>query len=139
MKARAEIWTPDKPELPLEKRIEGIIRNLQRLREAQTVTWEKLDEIQQSHEDSSKAESEARKSLESTLRADLESLHTDDVMLSLCGLVWLAIGLLAFVVGVMQYPKILEPLTNLGYSWLGLSVSAVYAYLGIRPKPPEPA
>lgn len=53
-------------------------------------------------------------------------------------LVWLAIGVLAFVVGVMQYPKVLEALTNLGYSWLGLAVSAVYAYLGIRPKPPEP-
>lgn len=48
-------------------------------------------------------------------------------------LAWLAIGLLAFVVGVMQYPKMLEALTNLGQAWLGLAVSAVYAYLGIKP------
>lgn len=55
-------------------------------------------------------------------------------------LVWLGVGLWAFIIGVMQYPKLLEPLTNLGLAWLGLAVSAVYAYLGIKPpeQPPIP-
>ena len=93
MKARLEVWTPDKPDSPVDKRIEGILKNLQRLREAQAETENRLDALQQSHEDSRKAEAEARRNLESTLRADLESLHTDDIMMSLCGLVWLAFGL----------------------------------------------
>ena len=49
-------------------------------------------------------------------------------------LVWLAIGLWAFVVGVMQHPKIIQPLTDLGQAWLGLAVAAAYAYFGITPK-----
>jgi hypothetical protein len=50
-------------------------------------------------------------------------------------LVWLAVGLSAYVVGQMQHPKVLQPLTDLGQSWLGLAVAAGYAYFGI--KPPE--
>jgi hypothetical protein len=47
-------------------------------------------------------------------------------------LVWTLFGLLAFIVGFLQYPGILQPLTDLGQSWLGLAVAAAYAYLGIN-------
>jgi hypothetical protein len=47
-------------------------------------------------------------------------------------LVWIATGLAAFIVGYMQYPKVVQPLTDLGQSWLGLAVAAGYAYFGIR-------
>lgn len=46
--------------------------------------------------------------------------------------VWILCGLAAFVVGFMQYPGLLQPLTDLGQSWLGLAVAAAYAYLGIN-------
>lgn len=46
-------------------------------------------------------------------------------------LVWVAAGLAAFVVGQMQHPKVLQPLTDMGLAWLGLAVAAAYAYLGI--------
>ncbi len=49
-------------------------------------------------------------------------------------LVWVGVGLWAFVVGVMQHPKVLQPLTDLGQAWLGLAVAAVYAYFGITPR-----
>jgi hypothetical protein len=48
--------------------------------------------------------------------------------------VWLCAGLAAYFVGQMQHPKVLQPLTDLGQSWLGLAVAAGYAYFGIRPR-----
>lgn len=47
---------------------------------------------------------------------------------------WLGSGLAAYVVGQMLHPKVLQPLTDLGQSWLGLAVTAGYAYLGVKPK-----
>jgi hypothetical protein len=47
-------------------------------------------------------------------------------------LVWTLFGLLAFIVGFLQHPGVLQPLTDLGQSWLGLAVAAAYAYLGIN-------
>ncbi|MET0395463.1 MAG: hypothetical protein ABW277_01420 [Longimicrobiaceae bacterium] len=49
-------------------------------------------------------------------------------------LVWLGAGLAAFVVGVMQHPTVLQPLTDFGLAWLGLAVAAAYAYLGLDPQ-----
>ncbi len=47
-------------------------------------------------------------------------------------LVWTLFGLLAFIFGFLLYPNILQPLTDIGQSWLGLAVAAAYAYLGIN-------
>lgn len=47
-------------------------------------------------------------------------------------LVWTLFGLLAFIVGFLQHPNVLQPLTDVGNSWLGLAVAAAYAYLGIN-------
>jgi hypothetical protein len=47
-------------------------------------------------------------------------------------LVWTTFGLLAFIVGYLQHPGVLQPLTDLGQSWLGLAIAAAYAYLGIN-------
>ena len=46
--------------------------------------------------------------------------------------VWTIFGLLAFVVGFLQHPNILQPLTDIGQAWLGLAVASAYAYLGIN-------
>lgn len=47
---------------------------------------------------------------------------------------WMATGLAALVIGVMAYPKSLQTLSDIGTTWLGLAVSAAYAYFGITPK-----
>ncbi len=47
-------------------------------------------------------------------------------------LVWIGAGLAAFLVG-LYHPKEVPPLTTLGQAWLGLAVSASYAYFGLRP------
>ncbi len=49
-------------------------------------------------------------------------------------LVWVGAGLAAYVVGQMQHPGVLQPLTDFGQSWLGLAVAAAYAYFGINPQ-----
>jgi hypothetical protein len=47
-------------------------------------------------------------------------------------LIWIAVGLTAFIVG-LYHPKAVPALTTLGQAWLGLAVSAAYAYFGLRP------
>ncbi len=46
-------------------------------------------------------------------------------------LVWLSAGFASYLVGQMQHPRVLQPLTDMGQGWLGLAVAAAYAYLGI--------
>lgn len=48
--------------------------------------------------------------------------------------VWMLFGLLAFIFGYLLLPGVLQPLTDLGQSWLGIAVAAAYAYLGINQK-----
>lgn len=46
--------------------------------------------------------------------------------------IWILAGLAAFVTGLL-YPDVLQPLHDLGQTWLGLAVAAAYAYFGINP------
>jgi hypothetical protein len=46
--------------------------------------------------------------------------------------VWVLAGLAAFFVGFMLHPGVLQPLTDLGQSWLGLAVAAAYSYFGLN-------
>ncbi|MGH8081938.1 MAG: hypothetical protein ACREP7_15290 [Lysobacter sp.] len=48
-------------------------------------------------------------------------------------LVWIGAGLCAFLVG-LYHPRVLPVLTTHGQAWLGLAVSAAYAYFGLQPK-----
>lgn len=50
-------------------------------------------------------------------------------------LAWLGGGFAAYYVG-LHHPKALPALTTLGQTWLGLAVSAAYAYFGINQTPP---
>lgn len=53
-------------------------------------------------------------------------------------LVWLLTGLLALIFGTMIYSTIDSTLSDIGTTWLGLAVSATYAYFGLQP-PTDPA
>jgi predicted metal-binding membrane protein len=48
--------------------------------------------------------------------------------------VWVLFGLLAFIFGYLLHPGVLQPLSNLGQSWLGIAVAAAYEYMGINQK-----
>jgi hypothetical protein len=47
-------------------------------------------------------------------------------------LVWIALGVAAYVVGAMQHPEKVKALTDFGQAWVGLAVAAAYAYFGIN-------
>jgi hypothetical protein len=55
------------------------------------------------------------------------------IVVALYLLAWIATGLTALVVGVMLYPKVIQTLSDIGTTWLGLAVSAAYAYFGLSP------
>ena len=88
-----EVWTPDHPEYSLELRIEAIVKNLDRLRSAQSQQHTAHRELKDSHENHRKRVAENAERLEKKLRTDLESLHTADLLTSLVGLVWLTSGI----------------------------------------------
>jgi hypothetical protein len=44
--------------------------------------------------------------------------------------VWFLAGFAAFMIG-MAYPKALPPLTSVGQSWIGIAITAAYAYFGV--------
>ena len=93
MKCRAEVWTPDDPGQPIEKRIEGIIKNIDRIRDEQRGNTKLLDELMDSHEEHKKKVLEQTGKMEENIRSDIESLHTSDLVTSLVGLVWLTVGI----------------------------------------------
>jgi hypothetical protein len=48
--------------------------------------------------------------------------------------IWLLVGLLALVVGMMLYPNVNQTLNDIGMTWLGLAVASGYAYFNIKPE-----
>lgn len=58
---------------------------------------------------------------------------TTNTVIALYLLGWIATGLTALIVGVMLYPDASSTLSDIGTTWLGLAVSAAYAYFGIKP------
>lgn len=93
MKGRAEVWNPDDPEKPIEQRIAAIIKNLDRVREEQREHAHSIDKLKESHEEHKKQVAEEQNNMKETIRSDLESLHTSDLITSLVGLVWLTVGI----------------------------------------------
>ncbi len=47
-------------------------------------------------------------------------------------LAWLIIGAGSFYVGVIRCPDVFETLNEIGKSWLGILVGAIYAWFGIK-------
>ena len=52
-------------------------------------------------------------------------------------LLWSFVGFVALIVGVMLKPNILQTVSDLGSVWLGIAVSAGYAYFGLKPSTNE--
>ena len=60
------------------------------------------------------------------------AVRTVSIVATFYVLVWIGAGLTAFLIG-LYHPKEVPPLTTLGQAWLGLAVSAAYAYFGLKP------
>lgn len=93
MKARAEVWTADNAGYPVEKRIEGIVQNLEKIRVELRQHASTIDKLIDDYEKHKKLLIEQTQQLEKNIRSELESLHTSDLITSLVGLVWLTVGI----------------------------------------------
>lgn len=93
MMARAEVWTPDNPDQTMEKRLEGINRNLDRIRKELGDHANSINELRESQDKQRHKMTEHIKNIEEKLRFDMETLHTSDLLVSIVGLVWLTIGI----------------------------------------------
>lgn len=60
-------------------------------------------------------------------------IYATNTVVAIYLLAWIFTGLAALVVGVMLCPKVNKTISDLGTTWLGLAVSAAYAYFGIQP------
>lgn len=91
--ARLEVWAPDKKEDTLEKRIDGIVRNQESLKIELRAASHEIKELRKNQKKHNIAQEKALDKMENQLRSDLESLHTDDIVISLVGLIWLVVGI----------------------------------------------
>ena len=64
--------------------------------------------------------------------ASTAAVYTVTAIALLFVLVWIGTGLTAFLVG-LYHPAAMPVLTAHGQAWLGLAVSAAYAYFGLSP------
>jgi len=93
MAGRMEGWTPDDPEKLIEQRIEGIIRNQIIIQNRLRKHAISLDELKDSHEKHKNKVAEEQKNMKKQIQSNLESLHTNNLLTSLIGLLWLTVGI----------------------------------------------
>jgi hypothetical protein len=55
-----------------------------------------------------------------------------DALVTVYLVAWAVVGLAALGIGVMLYPNVYKTLSTIGTTWLGLAVTAGYAYFGIQ-------
>jgi hypothetical protein len=111
LKSRCETWSGDDPGQSVEKRIEAIIKNLDQIRTKQTAHDKSIEELRDSHEVHKINVKKENKSMEENIRTNLEALHTDDIILSLVGLIWLTVGILMSTMAP-EWFKLLAHLTK---------------------------
>ena len=75
-------------------------------------------------------EAPARRQL--ATNASTLAVRTVSIVATFYVIIWIGAGLTAFLVG-LYHPKEVPALTTLGQAWLGLTVSAAYAYFGLTP------
>jgi hypothetical protein len=91
--ARFEIWTPDNPNDELEKRFEAVLRNLNSLREMRRTQADQIEKIEKNHTLLKESQKQELEKIEKRLNSEIETLHTNDILFSLIGLVWLTFGI----------------------------------------------
>lgn len=91
--AHLEVWAPDDPEKTLEHRLNAILKNLDKLRVDQREHTQLIGKLRSDHESHKQQVAKESSKMQEDIRADLESLHTNDLVTSLVGLVWLLVGI----------------------------------------------
>lgn len=91
--ARAKVWTPDKPDRPLEERFEDLLKNVDRLRSAQGEIEQRIDRVTNDLDEHRKKTATQNEETKQDVQRKLETLHTDGWQEALVGLIWLMLGL----------------------------------------------
>ena len=93
LRAYIEVWQIDDPELPVEERMNIINNNLELIRESLRIHSKAQDDLSDQVEAKTKELSHRAQLIESEIKSNLKELHTSDLLMSLLGLMLLAIGI----------------------------------------------
>ena len=86
-------WSPDDIEAPIEERINKLVHNVESLRGIQLSHFSSINQLQLDHEAHKNEVKENAKELKSNIHKEQEAFHTNDLITSLVGLIWLTIGI----------------------------------------------
>ncbi|MEX0595717.1 MAG: hypothetical protein WD512_04385, partial [Candidatus Paceibacterota bacterium] len=91
--ASAEVWHPDDKSKPIEERLDILSQNVLILREAQSTNKKVIHLLQAEIKNLDEKTKNNTDNLKRDLNQAIEKLHTDDLIVSLMGLVWLTVGI----------------------------------------------
>lgn len=91
-RGRLTVWTEDNPNLPLEKRMEGIIKNLKRVNSELSENARSIDKLQREYGDLRMMMVKENENTLSNIHSELESLHTGTFHKSFYGFVLIITG-----------------------------------------------
>lgn len=89
----AGIWHSDDKSKPIEERLDVLSQNILILRETQSGHQRVIDSLQAEIKNLDEKTKYSTDNLKLELNQAIEKLHTDDLMISLIGLVWLIFGI----------------------------------------------
>jgi len=87
-------WTPVRPEDSLEKKVESLIQNVERLKDDLQNTHKEFDDLSRKHAEALKGEAAAREKAATDIKNQLQGALTNGLLVSLIGLVWLIVGII---------------------------------------------
>ena len=93
MNGHAEVWSNDDPEDTIEERLRRVLLNLDRLRDTQREHSTSLRELKKDLCDHQAQSAEERNKAKKEILDSIKALHTNDLVTSLVGLVWLTTGI----------------------------------------------
>ena len=93
LRGKVEIWAPDKPNQPIEKRFEGLLHNVNWLKTIQDKHIDSIERLEGSLDKYKKEAALNDKDMEDRIKKELELLHTSDFLPTLIGLIWLIVGI----------------------------------------------
>lgn len=102
-----ESWSRDKPEETLEKRLEAVLEKLDILRMTQENHSDEISKIKIEHKNYYETQKNEIITVKNELNIKLEKIHTDDILVSLIGLIWLTVGLTLSTLSfeILQFTK----------------------------------
>ncbi|MEN8256589.1 MAG: hypothetical protein ABFS09_01875 [Thermodesulfobacteriota bacterium] len=89
----AQVWTPDNPKDSQDKRIDGILKNLDRIKQKQAKYDIEIHDLHENLKNHQKEQKKEYENIEVQFKIELEAVHTNDIVTSLVGLVWLTFGI----------------------------------------------